>query len=50
MAAERLIDLDLPVVMGLPCGHGPANRLLPLGALAELDGGAGTLTVGLGLD
>lgn len=35
--------------MGLPFGHGAANRLLPLGALAELDGGAGTLSVGLNL-
>jgi muramoyltetrapeptide carboxypeptidase len=48
-AAERLAGLGLPVVMGLPFGHGPKNRPLPLGALAELDGGAGTLTVGLGL-
>ncbi|MBI5524147.1 MAG: LD-carboxypeptidase [Desulfarculus sp.] len=46
---RRLAGLGVPVVGGLPFGHGGANRLLPLGALAELDGQAGTLTVGLGL-
>jgi muramoyltetrapeptide carboxypeptidase len=49
VVAERLAGLGLPVVMGLPFGHGPANRPLPLGALAEIDGQAGTLTVGLDL-
>lgn len=48
-AAERLSGLGLPVVSGLPVGHGAANRCLPLGAMAEIDGDAGTLTVGLGL-
>jgi muramoyltetrapeptide carboxypeptidase len=47
--ARRLEGLGKPVVMGLPFGHGAANRLVPLGALAELDGGAGTLGVGLNL-
>lgn len=47
--AERLSALPLPVVMGLPVGHGPANRLAPLGALAEIDGEAGRLTVGVDL-
>lgn len=46
---RRLAGLGVPVVGGLPFGHGNANRLLPLGAQAELDGQAGTLTVGLGL-
>jgi muramoyltetrapeptide carboxypeptidase len=49
VAAERLAGLGLPVVMGLPFGHGPANRPLPLGALAELDAAAGALTVGIDL-
>jgi muramoyltetrapeptide carboxypeptidase len=49
VAAERLFGLGLPVAMDLPCGHGPVNRLLPLGALAELDGGMGVLTVGIDL-
>lgn len=47
--ARRLAGLAAPVVMGLPFGHGPSNRLLPVGALAELDGAAGLLSVGLGL-
>lgn len=47
--ARRLEPLGVPVVRGLPVGHGAANRLLPLGALAEIDGAAGTLTVGVGL-
>lgn len=46
---RRLAALSRPVVTGLPFGHGVANRLLPLGARAELDGRAGTLTVGLDL-
>ncbi|MBI4797530.1 MAG: LD-carboxypeptidase [Desulfarculus sp.] len=46
---RRLAGLSVPVVRGLPFGHGSANRLLPLGALAEIDGQAGRLTVGLGL-
>lgn len=48
-AVERLSGLGLPVVTGLPFGHGPLNRPLPLGALAELDGQAGTFAVGLDL-
>ncbi len=47
VAAERLAGLGLPVVSGLPFGHGAANRCLPIGALAEIDGDAGTLAVGL---
>ncbi|MFH1058139.1 MAG: LD-carboxypeptidase [Pseudomonadota bacterium] len=47
--AQRLAELAAPVVMGLPFGHGPKNRLLPVGAVAELDGEAGRLSVGLGL-
>ncbi len=47
--ATRLSALPRPVVMGLPVGHGPANRLVPLGALAEIDGEAGRLTVGVEL-
>ena len=43
---ERLGAWGLPVVKGLPFGHGRVNRILPVGALAELDGG-GRLTVGV---
>jgi len=37
--------LRIPVVTGLPFGHGAANDTLPLGALAELDADRGTLQV-----
>jgi muramoyltetrapeptide carboxypeptidase len=47
--ARRLEPLGKPVVLGLPFGHGAANRLLPVGARAELDGSAGALNVGLDL-
>lgn len=46
---RRLEPLGKPVVLGLPVGHGAANRLLPLGAAARIDGAAGTLTVGADL-
>ena len=46
---NRLGRLSLPVLAGLPFGHGPHNRLLPVGAPAELDGEAGLLRVGLDL-
>ncbi|MBU1277432.1 MAG: LD-carboxypeptidase [Proteobacteria bacterium] len=47
--ARRLAGLNKPVVMNLPFGHGAANRLLPLGATAEISGSTGVLTVGLDL-
>ncbi|MCB2193185.1 MAG: LD-carboxypeptidase [Deltaproteobacteria bacterium] len=47
---RRLSALGKPVVMNLPFGHGAANRPLPLGAKAEINGNTGVLTVGLGLD
>lgn len=46
---RRLAGLGRPVVTSLPFGHGPRNRLLPLGARAELDGAAGVLRVGVDL-
>ncbi len=46
---RRLGGLDQPVVVGLPFGHGPANRPLLVGAAAELDAAAGTLLVGADL-
>ena len=42
---ERLGSLKVPVVMGLPFGHGPLNATLPVGALARLDGKRGDLIV-----
>jgi muramoyltetrapeptide carboxypeptidase len=40
---DRLGDLGLPIVAGLPFGHEPPNAALPVGTLARLDGEAGTL-------
>ena len=47
--ARRLSSLDVPVIIGLPFGHGPENRPLPLGAMASIDGDNGVLEVGLDL-
>lgn len=49
VATRRLSRLARPVVMGLPFGHGPRNRLLPVGALARIDGDQGLIEVGLDL-
>lgn len=37
--------LKVPVVMGFPSGHAPANATLPHGGLVELDADAGTLRI-----
>jgi muramoyltetrapeptide carboxypeptidase len=42
---ERLADLAIPVVIGLPVGHGTVNHPLPLGFEATLDADAGTLEI-----
>jgi len=42
---ERLADLGIPVVMGLPFGHGVANVSVPLGVRATLDGDAADLII-----
>jgi muramoyltetrapeptide carboxypeptidase len=42
---ERLVPLGVPLATGLPFGHGAPQLTLPLGVEAELDTGAGTLTV-----
>ena len=42
---ERLGDLGVPVVGGLPVGHGRPNLALPLGRLARLDGSRGQLAL-----
>ncbi|MEV6693983.1 LD-carboxypeptidase [Micromonospora sp. NPDC051196] len=42
---ERLGDLGVPVLGGLPIGHGPGQLTVPVGTLATLDADAGTLTV-----
>lgn len=43
MARERLAPLGLPVLAGLPFGHGPDNASLVVGAPAEMDLEAGLL-------
>ena len=42
---DRLGDLGVPVVSALPFGHDGDNAALPVGAIATLDGDAGTLTI-----
>lgn len=42
---ELLVPLGVPVLSGLPIGHGRHLATLPLGAQAELDADAGTLRV-----
>lgn len=42
---ERLSSLGVPILGGLPIGHGPAPFTVPLGTQAHLDAGAGELTV-----
>jgi muramoyltetrapeptide carboxypeptidase len=41
---DRLGDLGVPVLGGLPVGHGQDQLSVPVGVLATLDVGAGTLT------
>ncbi|HEY0804838.1 MAG TPA: LD-carboxypeptidase [Pseudonocardiaceae bacterium] len=45
MLADRLAGLGVPVAWGLTFGHCPGQASIPLGAPAELDADAGTLTV-----
>ncbi|WP_422755208.1 S66 peptidase family protein [Micromonospora sp. WMMD708] len=42
---DRLGDLGVPVLGGLPIGHGPGQLSVPVGTGATLDATAGTLTV-----
>lgn len=42
---ELLGPLGIPVLVGLPVGHGKHHATVPLGALATLDAGAGTVDV-----
>jgi muramoyltetrapeptide carboxypeptidase len=44
---DRLSDLGLPIVSGLPFGHDGENAALPVGVLAHLDGDQGVLSVGV---
>jgi muramoyltetrapeptide carboxypeptidase len=43
---EELLDpLGVPVLSGLPIGHGKHHATVPIGAMATLDADAGSLTV-----
>jgi muramoyltetrapeptide carboxypeptidase len=42
---EVFEEFDIPLVSELPVGHAEANRPWPMGVLAEVDGGKGTLSV-----
>jgi len=41
---DHLLPLDVPVVTGMPSGHGPGKWTLPLGGIASLDTKAGLMT------
>ncbi|MDG2990904.1 LD-carboxypeptidase [Candidatus Synechococcus calcipolaris G9] len=43
---DRLADLGLPIVSGLPFGHEGVNAALPVGIMATLDGDRGQLIFG----
>ncbi|XUL94208.1 hypothetical protein ACQ86D_22895 [Streptomyces galilaeus] len=42
---DRLTHLNVPVLGGLPAGHGPHPPTIPLGTRATIDTAEGTLTV-----
>jgi muramoyltetrapeptide carboxypeptidase len=42
---ERLAELGIPILAGLPVGHGPSNHPLPLGVPAELSSQPARLVV-----
>jgi muramoyltetrapeptide carboxypeptidase len=41
---DRLDSLDVPVLAGLPFGHGPDPRVAPLGVRCTIDADAGLFT------
>jgi muramoyltetrapeptide carboxypeptidase len=41
---DHLLPLDVPVVRGIPAGHGPGKWTLPLGGTASIDTSAGLVT------
>lgn len=43
--AQRCADLSIPVIRGLMIGHVDDQSIIPVGASAELDADAGTLTL-----
>ncbi|MBE1488031.1 S66 peptidase family protein [Plantactinospora soyae] len=47
--SDRLGDLGVPVLGGLPLGHGPGQLTVPLGVEATIDAEAGTLVTAPGV-
>jgi len=43
--AQRVRTLGVPAIAGAPIGHIPTQWIVPVGATAELDADAGTLTI-----
>lgn len=43
--ADRLGDLQVPILYGFPCGHTGYRATLPLGVRTRLDAAAGSLTI-----
>jgi muramoyltetrapeptide carboxypeptidase len=48
LVADRFSDFHIPIVTGLPVGHGRYNRTLPIGLSAELDTDEMTLSISEG--
>ena len=46
---DRLCSLGVPVLGGLPIGHGPSPNAVPIGTMATLDADAGQLRVEAGV-
>jgi len=44
-ALELLAHRHIPIWANFPCGHGNRNRILPVGAQAQLDSSSGRLTI-----
>ena len=44
MLYDRLADLGVPILGGLPLGHGAGQKTIPFGVPATIDTSAGTLT------
>jgi muramoyltetrapeptide carboxypeptidase len=41
---DAMIPLDVPILFGIPCGHGEVNLTMPLGCRARLEGDTGLLS------
>lgn len=46
--ADRLVPLGVPILAGIPVGHGPGQHTIRLGAEVELDADARVLGPGTG--